>query len=162
MNESYCTGAGIIIFYDNRGIRQQEIKGLKKEILYLFLEGLNGKYDFPKGQIDHGEYCLTCAVRETYEEINLKESDYFLLDKEGKDFISKNNNGEDHVLRMYIAELKKESLGEPSLKMNPKTEITEHRSFVFAPRKDYEKKLLNYLLPVIKWADNIVLNYLEG
>tara|TARA_B000000557_G_scaffold259705_1_gene255964 strand:- start:151 stop:654 length:504 start_codon:yes stop_codon:yes gene_type:complete len=164
LEENHCTGAGIVIFYDNRGIKQEYIKGLKKDVLYLFLEGLDGKYDFPKGQIDHGEYCLTCAIRETSEEISLEEKDYFILDREGKDFISEkiNKKGEKHVLRMYIAELKKDSLGEASLKMNPKTEIIEHNSFVFAPKNAYENKLLDYLIPVINWSDNIVLNYLEG
>lgn len=164
LEENHCTGAGIIIFYDNRGIKQELIEGLDKDVLYLFLEGLDGKYDFPKGQIDYGEYSLTCAIRETFEEINLNEKDYFLLDKTGKDFVSKkiNKKGEKHVLRMYIAELKKECLGKPALKMNPKTEIVEHESFVFAPRKEYEAKLLDYLIPTIKWADTIVLNYLEG
>ena len=163
-NENQCTGAGIIVFYDNRGVKQEYVKGLKKDVLYLFLEGLDGKYDFPKGQIDYGEYCLSCAIRETEEEISLREKDYFLLDKEGKDFVSekRNKKGEKHVLKMYIAELKRDSLGQPALKMNPKTKIVEHNSFTFAPRREYEKKLLDYLVPTIEWADNIVLNYLKG
>ena len=164
LSENDCTGAGIVIFYDNRGIKQEYVEGLEKDVLYLFLEGLDGKYDFPKGQIDYGEYCLTCAIRETSEEINLKEKDYFMLDREGKDFISEKTNreGNKHVLRMFIAELKKDSLGEASLKINPKTEIIEHKSFVFAPKNVYKNKLLDYLIPVIDWSDNIILNYLEG
>ena len=71
-----CSGAGIVVYYDNR---DSSIKGLENDILYLSLIDNEGLYDFPKGGIDEGEYSFQCALRETYEEINLKNSDLKIL-----------------------------------------------------------------------------------
>lgn len=151
-----CTGAGIIVFFDNRGIKNQKITGLDQDILYLFMKGLDNLYDFPKGSIDEGEFPLDCAIRETYEEINLKETDYTFIDKVGKDFFSnkKNNN---HVLKMYIAELKADSLHKPMLQKNPHTGIIEHKSFALVKKQDKYESLLHYLKDPIDWAEKIIL-----
>ena len=151
-----CTGSGIIIFYDNRGIRHKKIKGLEDDILYLFMKGLDNLYDFPKGSIDKGEFPLDCAIRETYEEINLKESDYNFIDKTGKDFFSKKKNSK-HVLKMYIAELKSDSLYVPKLKKNPHTGIIEHKSFALVKKEEKYNELLSYLKDPVDWAEKIIL-----
>ena len=70
-----CTGAGIICFFDNRGIKQRYVSGLDKDILYLCLETHDMSIDFPKGGRDFGEHPLDCATRETFEEINLSTDD---------------------------------------------------------------------------------------
>jgi len=162
MNQN-CTGAGIIIFFDNRGIKQPIVEGLEKDILYLFLKGLDDKYVFPKGSIDFGEFPLDCAVRETFEEINLSENDYFLIDKVGKDFVSnaKNNKSKNHVLKMFIGEIKRDNLSLPKIKLNPHTKIKAHKEFYFLSRKKGEVHLLEYLLEPMKWSDNTVLNFLD-
>ena len=158
-----CTGAGIIIFFDNRGIKQPIVKGLEKDILYLFLSDLNSNHDFPKGSIDFGEFPLDCAIRETFEEVNLSKSDYFIIEKVGKNFVSKKKKPEDkdHVLRIFIAEIKKDSLSVPKININPHTKIKEHKDFYFLRREDGEEKLLEYLKEPMKWCDNIVLNFLD-
>ncbi len=151
-----CTGAGIIVFFDNRGIRHKKITGLEQDILYLFMKGLDGFYDFPKGSIDEGEFPLDCAIRETYEEINLKETDYTFIEKTGKEFFSKKSNN-NHVLKMYIAELKPDSLHKPMLKKNPHTGIVEHKSFALVKKQDKYESLLHYLKDPINWAENVIL-----
>ena len=162
MNQE-CTGAGIIIFFDNRGIKQPIVEGLDKDVLYLFLNNLNNRYDFPKGSIDFGEFPLDCAIRETFEEINLNKDDYFFVNKEGKDFISekKNKDNNNHVLRMYISELKRDKLSSPKININPHTKIKEHNDFYFLRRKEGEDLLLDYLKKPMEWCDNIVLNFLD-
>jgi 8-oxo-dGTP pyrophosphatase MutT (NUDIX family) len=151
-----CTGAGIIIFFDNRGIKQKKIEGLEENILYLFMRDLDDKYDFPKGSIDEGEFPLDCAIRETYEEINLKSDDYNFLNSEGKDFFSKKNKNS-HVLKMYVAEINVDSLHKPKLKKNPHTGIIEHKSFVLAKKEDKYDELLHYLKEPLDWAENLIL-----
>ncbi len=162
---SDCTGAGIVIFFDNRGIKQPFVEGLDKEILYLFLEGLDGFYDFPKGSIDlkYNEDAYSCAIRETNEEINLNKNDFFLIDKEGIDFKSKAKkaNGKQHVLRMFTAELKYDSLSKPNIKINPETKIKEHNSFYFLPMNKGKDKLLDYLKKPMIDCNNLVLNFLD-
>lgn len=151
-----CTGAGIIVFFDNRGIRHKKITGLEQDILYLFMKGLDDFYDFPKGSIDECEFPLDCAIRETYEEINLKETDYTFIEKTGKEFFSKKSNN-NHVLKMYIAELKPDSLHKPMLKKNPHTGIVEHKSFALVKKQDKYESLLHYLKDPINWAENVIL-----
>ena len=152
MNEN-CTGAGIILFFDNRGVIEPSIPGLQKDILFLFLMGFDGKYDFPKGSRDFGEYPLDCAMRETYEEINLKKDDYFFLVREGKDFTQREKN--DHILKMYIAKIKKDSL--QKLKIQD-----EHDDFVLKTKDDCKDNLLDFLKDPLVWSNNIILDYLEA
>ena len=118
------------------------------------MKGLDDFYDFPKGSIDEGEFPLDCAIRETYEEINLKETDYTFIDKTGKVFSKKTDN---HVLKMYIAELNSNSLHKPMLKKNPHTGIIEHKSFALVKKQDKYESLLHYLKGPIDWAENIIL-----
>ena len=133
-----------------------EDKRLEQDILYLFMKGLDDFYDFPKGSIDEGEFPLDCAIRETYEEINLKETDYTFIEKTGKEFFSKKSNN-NHVLKMYIAELKPDSLHKPMLKKNPHTGIVEHKSFALVKKQDKYESLLHYLKDPINWAENVIL-----
>ncbi len=155
-----CTGAGIVVFFDNRGIRQKKVEGLPEDILYLFMKGLDNFYDFPKGTIDEGEFPLDCAIRETREEINLTNNDYIFIDVIGKDFFSKKKNN--HVLKMYIAELKKDSLHKPMLKKNPHTGIIEHKSFVLAKKEEKYDNLLDYLKNPLDWADSVIKSRLSA
>lgn len=154
-----CTGAGIIMFFDNSGLRQPIIQDLDTGILYLFMKGLDDKFDFPKGTIDFGEFPLDCAIREAKEEINLSVDDYTMIDKVGKDFFS-NKKHNTHVLRMYIAEIKKDSLYNAALKKNPHTGVIEHKSFTFSKKNTYEDDLLHFLKDPLEWSNNIILDYL--
>ena len=156
-----CTGAGIIVFFDNRGVRQPAIEDLDNDILYLFMKGLDNKFDFPKGTIDFGEFPLDCAIRETLEEINLSTNDYTIIDRVGKDFFS-NKKTNKHVLRMYIAEIKKDSLSNASIKQNPHTGIKEHSHFTFSSKDTCKDELLHFLKEPLEWSNNIILDYLEA
>ena len=68
MKNSPITGAGFVIFFDNRSLI---VKNMPKEILYFVLVDIKDKNDFPKGAIDPYEDSLNCAIRETKEESNL-------------------------------------------------------------------------------------------
>ena len=87
-----------------------------------------------------------------------------MIDKVGKDFISdkKNDRGKNHVLRMYIAELKKDSIVKLKINENPVTEEKEHEGRPLLLKKDpASDNLLYYLKEVINWADNTVQEYLQ-
>jgi hypothetical protein len=156
-----CTGAGIICFFDNRGIKQRYVSGLDKDILYLCLETHDMSIDFPKGGRDFGEHPLDCATRETFEEINLSTDDYFFVEKTGKLFYTKDEKGE-NALQMFIAEIKIDSLSRLKVKANTHTNMTEHKGFSLKRSQDLSNSLLVYLKEPFKWGNNIVLDYLEA
>ena len=156
-----CTGAGIICFFDNRGIKQRYVSGLDKDILYLCLETHDMSIDFPKGGRDFGEHPIDCATRETFEEINLSTDDYFFVEKTGKLFYTKDEKGE-NALQMFIAEIKIDSLSRLKVKANTHTNMTEHKGFSLKRSQDLSNSLLVYLKEPFKWGNNIVLDYLEA
>jgi 8-oxo-dGTP pyrophosphatase MutT (NUDIX family) len=157
-----CTGAGIILFFDNRGVIKPTINGLQKDILFLFLKCFDGKFDFPKGTLDHGEFPLDCAIRETQEETSLSKDDYFFLVREGKDFSQRERN--DHVLRMCIAEIKNISkiIVKKSPKLQTKEHVQEHEGFVLKRKEDCKAELLHFLKEPLEWSSKIILDYLEA
>ena len=154
-------GAGIIIYFDNRGIISPLVEGLEQDILYLFLKDLNDKFDFPKGTIDFGEDEYSCAIREVKEEINiLVNTDYILIDKQGKLF---NDKTEDvmYTLKMFVGEIKRDSLSKLLIKENPHTSIKEHKDFFLLSKEKGEGKLSYYLKNPLDWANSIVLEYID-
>ena len=151
-----CTGAGIIIFFDNRGVKQNIVDDLDNNVLFLFLITNDNQYDFPKGTIDLDEYPLSCAIRETSEEINLfNKKDYTLLTNED-DFFSCGKG-----LRMYAAELFYDSLMNARININPHTEIKEHSGFKWLPAAKGESMLPAYLKSSLNWAERLVLDFLD-
>jgi 8-oxo-dGTP pyrophosphatase MutT (NUDIX family) len=158
-----CTGAGIICFFDNRGIKQRYVSGLDKDILYLCLETHDMSIDFPKGGRDFGEHPIDCATRETFEEINLSTDDYFFVEKTGELFYTKDEKGE-NALQMFVAEIKIDSLSKLKIKPNLHTSppVIEHKGFSLKSSKDLSNSLLEYLKEPFKWGNNIVLEYLEA
>jgi len=159
MNRKYCTGSGIVIYLDNR---DKYFSDLREDILYLFLEcngEINARYkdklDFPKGAIDKGEYSLDCAIRETEEEIGFRQDDYnFLKDKNNNHYRFECGRG----LIMYIAEIKKDHVGNAKLKRNPKTNILEHSGYHWSPYQEKVQNLPRYLQKSLNWAHNILSN----
>ena len=156
-----CSGAGIVVYYDNR---DSSIKGLENDILYLSLTDNEGFYDFPKGGIDEGEYSFQCALRETYEEINLRISDFKSFYGTESDEGFSCGRG----LIMFIGEIKKESIGNTKIKMNLKTEHFEHKScewltkdklisetIVIDDKKEF--KLPLYLQKCLNWASKKIV-----
>lgn len=151
MNIEKITGAGIICYFDNTS---NEIKDLTNDILFLVLEDYNGKYDFPKGCIDFGEYVYDCAVRETFEESNICEDDiaeFVVKDLENAYMCGKG-------LVLFLAKLKVKSFTNVKIKKNPHTEIYEHKNFYFLAKDEVEKNLPVYLNKSIEWAYNIIKN----
>ena len=151
MKNSPLTGAGFVIFFDNRSLI---IKNKPKEILYFVLVDTKGKNDFPKGAIDPYEYSLDCAVRETREESNLViNKDYLLYKNMNKVF--------GRGLSMYIGEfiLKWSDLDNDinlnkSVRILPnnKTGIVEHKSFGWKTYEECYNRFPNYLKEVLDWA----------
>lgn len=156
-----CSGAGIVVYYDNR---DDSIKGLENDILYLSLTDNEGFYDFPKGGIDEGEYSFQCALRETYEEINLRISDFKRFYGTESDEGFPCGRG----LIMFIGEIKKESIGNTKIKMNLKTEHFEHKSCEWLTKDKLisetiliddkkEFKLPLYLQKCLNWASKKIV-----
>ena len=156
-----CSGAGIVVYYDNR---DNSVKGLENDILYLALVDNEDLYDFPKGGIDEGEYSFQCALRETYEEINLRISDFKRFYGTESDEGFPCGRG----LIMFLGEIKRESIGNARIKMNLKTEDFEHKSCEWLSKEKIvsdtitinekeEYKLPVYLQKCLAWASKKIV-----
>ena len=145
------TGAGIIIYYDNRkGI----IKNLKDDIVFLVLEDNNGKYDFPKGGIEENEKPVKCAIRETQEECSLKKDLHYYL-QENKFVVSGSG------LVMYLANFLPKTYDSfyelPKVIPNPHSGFMEHKKdhmWLTSQEINESEKLLHYLKKYLMWAQN--------
>lgn len=146
------TGAGFVIYFDNR---KNIILDKPNDILFLLLIDNNDMYDFPKGAIDPYEDSYSCAIRETEEESSLKiNKNYVCLDNINKTF----SDG----LVMYIGEyiLDVEDIqGTPNLNKNikilpnEKTLFKEHKGFIWESNSlTIKNKLPDYLNEVLDWA----------
>tara|TARA_Y100000114_G_C11763244_1_gene331182 strand:+ start:1999 stop:2469 length:471 start_codon:yes stop_codon:yes gene_type:complete len=156
MFEEECSGAGIIIYYDNR---DGNIKNKKKDILYLFLVTGNN-LDFPKGHKDHGEYPFDCATRETKEECGLSlDIDYSCNENLFKQF----NKG----LVMYLGkkndhELLKNIEILPNTSVNPP--IKEHDYPLWLSKKECldksnKNKIYDFLVEPLNWAEETIKQF---
>jgi 8-oxo-dGTP pyrophosphatase MutT (NUDIX family) len=156
MNNSY-TGAGVIVFFDNRSER---IADLEKKILYLCLENHDGSYDLPKGHADivslpHKEIKenpFVCAVREMREETNLELDD--LIFNYG---INTNSAFEDVYgggLLLFIGEVTSPEVAKdnPAVLENPKTKEKEHKGLMWLSKIKCKEKLPEYLYKGLEWA----------
>ena len=151
MSKSTITGAGFVIFFDNRS---QIIKDKPKDILYFVLVDFKEKNDFPKGAIDPYEESFQCAVRETKEESSLIIDKNYQLYKNKSQTFSKG-------LVMYIGEyILKWSDLEESIDLNRFVEITpndksgfiEHTSFGWKTYNECYENFPSYLKKVLDWA----------
>ena len=152
MFKEKCSGAGVIIYYDNR---KGTIANKDNDILYLFLVTGNN-LDFPKGQKDHGEYPFDCAVRETKEECGL------LL---GRDYTSSENIFKQFSkgLVMYLGKKNGHDLFEnieilPNNSVNPPK---EHDYCIWLSKNECleeknENKLYKFLIEPLIWAEEII------
>lgn len=156
-----CTGAGIIVYYDNRG---KTISDIPEKIVYLVLIDNKGYYDFPKGGIEFGEYPFDCALRETYEEINLSEQDF--EEFSGKIVKDKFSCGEGLV--MFIGKIKKDSFYNTVIKANEKSGYFEHSSYEWLDKNSIvisklkvnstlKMKLPLYLQECLSWASQKIV-----
>ena len=156
------TGAGIIIYYDNRLGKYKE---LPSDILYLFLKTKPMKtsnterkirLDFPKGSIDknidgkgNNENPLDCAVRETLEECGLVKNTHYFIDH--NKFINS-----DRGLVMYLGEFvpKDKHSFDDFIKIlpNPESGYIEHIGHFWGIKEDSDD-LLSFLKKYIEWAD---------
>jgi 8-oxo-dGTP pyrophosphatase MutT (NUDIX family) len=159
--EEVCTGAGIVVYYDNR---DEVVKGLPKDIVYLILVNKKGYYDFPKGCIEFGEYSFDCALRETYEEINLDKKDF----ERFHGSLEKDKFSCGRGLVMFIGKIKEESLYNTKIKKNEKTGNFEHIKFlwiakdkIFSDTIEVEGKkkckLPLYLQECLNWASQKIV-----
>ncbi len=156
MFDQECSGAGVIIYYDNR---EGLIKNETHDILYLFL--VTGKtLDFPKGQKDHGEYPFDCAVRETKEECGLVlDRDYFCNENMFKQF--------SEGLVMYLGKKNGNELLK-NIEILPNTSVVppikEHDYPVWLSKKECldesnENKLYDFLIDPLVWAEETIKQF---
>jgi len=120
------------------------------DIKYLVLETHEGDYDIPKGQIDKGETSLEAAYRELYEEASIKPKDIILTWG-----LVHTEINED--LNIYIAEIKKSSLKNVKIGINPVSLIKEHKQFHWKNVQLAESKLLFYMKGLFDWSNSLIL-----
>lgn len=147
------TGAGIIVYFDNR---KNLIRNLQNDIVYLILEDRNGNYDFPKGGIekDIKEEAIDCAIRETKEECSLEKDIHYKLE-ENKFIVSAGG------LVMYLAKFMptnyRSFVDFPKVVPNPHTNYMEHKEehlWLTKQQITKSKRLLKYLTKYLDWAEN--------
>ena len=156
MFDQECSGAGVIIYYDNR---EGLIENKTKDILYLFLVTGN-TLDFPKGQKDHGEYPFDCAVRETREECGLLlDRDYFCSENLFEQF--------SEGLIMYLGKKNGNELLK-NIEILPNTSviphIKEHDYPIWLSKKECldesrENKLYEFLIEPLIWAEETIKQF---
>ena len=156
MFEEECSGAGVIIYYDNR---DGNIKNKDNDILYLFLV-TNNKLDFPKGQKEHGEYPFDCATRETKEECGLcLDRDYASNENIFKQF--------SEGLVMYLGK-KIDNRLLNNIEILPNTSVTppikEHDYPLWLSKKECldesnSKKLYEFLIEPLNWAEETIKQF---
>lgn len=156
------TGAGVVPIFDNR---LGKFSDLKKDILYLVLHDLKGKYDFPKGTVDieYNESPYECALREMFEESNLSLDDF----KDNK--LSGNSTDSGFIcgdgLLMFFGVL--ENIANIKLKPNPELQRTrqidfyEHKGISFVTYEEaLAYPLVDFLIPAIEeariWFNKII------
>lgn len=119
------------------------------DIKYLVLETEDGEYDIPKGQIDKGETSLEAAYRELYEEASIKQKDIILTWGLVHKEISEG-------LNIYIAEIKKNSIKNVQIGINPVSLVKEHKNFYWKNVHLAESKLLFYMKGLFDWSNSII------
>lgn len=137
------TGSGLILFID-------ELNDIK----YCCLETHDGKYDFPKGGIDHPEHEIDCAIREAEEEANVNREYYSFILGIDPDL---NYSCGDKLL-LYLCKFDPLYLNNLRIIANPETGIYEHKRVLWLNRKSAETKLLPYMSDSLKWAENKILS----
>lgn len=106
----------------------------------------SGKYDIPKGIKEKNETDLETAIRETYEESNLKLSD--------KNFKWGKKSLKVEPITIFLAEV----WDNPMIIKNPKTGIYEHELAEWLSWDEMTEHVKEYLAPAILWAKKIVEN----
>lgn len=143
------TGAGIVTVFNNLSSKYSD---LPRDYLYLVLIDNQGRFDFPKGGIDEGEFIFDCALRETAEECNLKEEDFEKFYTTNPEEAIKCGKG----LYMFLGLA--ENISNIKILKNPKIPVYEHSGFRFMTYDQIieSNKLYDYLIPAIEEAHKIV------
>ena len=111
--------------------------------LFLALVKDNGKYDITKGVREPKESVFECALREAYEEADIKQAD---LNFEW----GKISNGYGRGTA-FIASTN----ATPKIKPNPESGLREHIDVKWVPYKEMLENVSSFLVPSIKWAYKI-------
>ena len=134
-------GAGIIVIRDFSGVN-------KILVLKQFDTKDNshnqGYYDFPKGVKEKGESFIDCAIRECFEESNIKLSDENFFYGLKSLTLSK--------LHLFIAFTEKDAKITP----NPVSGVMEHEMFEWLEPESLRGKLIPYLEPALDWVIDII------
>lgn len=111
---------------------------------YLLLRAW-GYWDFPKGELDHGETPLEAAVREVREETTLDG----LRFRWGDAFLETEPYGHNKVARYYVAEAPE---GEVTLPVSPELGRPEHQEFRWLTHEAARALLVERVRRVLDWA----------
>ena len=124
-------GAGIVVIklFDN----QWRVLGLLSD----------NKYDITKGHVEKGDEYFDTAVRETYEEADIKDLKFIF----GYDYCALD------CLRVYVAVTDSDA----KIKEN-KNGIKEHESYSWLTFEEMERQTYSYLKPAIVWAKEKIKN----
>ena len=125
------TNAGIVI-----------VRKFDNEWKVLCLQKRDGTYDITKGMIEPGESPIEAALREAYEESGIDDLSFTW----GSDPISYGKGV------CFVAQTSQD----PIILPNPVTGIVEHKSYKWKSFKDTTESILNYLIPAIHYAQNLV------
>ncbi len=121
------------------------------EVLVLCLR-IYSSFDLPKGKIEDGESELEAAVRETYEETNVKDIDM----PYGNANVVLANSGKNKKLVVLFVGTTDE---EPVIKKNPETNVYEHHGYAWLTLNEAEVKLHDYLRPAIGWLRDVIFQF---
>ena len=116
---------------------------------YLFLRAFRN-WDFPKGEMQHGESPLEAAFRETREETGITA-----LDLRWGDVFQETEpyNRGTKVARYYLAQTTEDQV---VFAVNPEIGVSEHHEYRWLSYFELEKLSPPRLLPVIRWARSVV------
>ncbi len=125
------------------------VRHVEGQWLFLLLR-IYTYWDFPKGEIHPGEDQWIAALRELYEETNIKTA----RDLWNKQFIETEPYSKGKVARYYLGEVDDQVI---QLLPNPETGIIEHHEYRWLKYEEARKLLGPRLKVVIDWAHEILI-----
>ena len=122
---------------------------------YLFLRAYRN-WDFPKGVVEPGEDPLESAIRESEEEAGISDLNFTWghVFKETEPYTGPFNRRK-KIARYYIAETSDTKV---TFSINPEIGRPEHHEYRWFTYEELKSLSPNRLLPIIEWANSIILN----
>lgn len=121
---------------------------VRPKVRYLLLRAYRN-WDFPKGIVESGEQPLEAALREVREETTLDNLSFDW----GTGFIDTGPYNKGKISRYYLARSIETHI---SLPVNPEIGVPEHHEARWVEYDDALKMVSARLLPVVKWARDVI------